>query len=283
MKNPIEVKINTIYRDISRKEQQVADYILNFPDQIIHQSIGDLSRQLGMAESTVFRFCQRLGYKGYKEFKIDLASVVQSERAKEHVIYEGITEKDSPREIAQKVFASNQQALQDTIDLLDDKQMTAAVNILTQSEKVIFFGSGGSNVIALDAFHKFLRSPLNVGCNTDNHIQLMESARMGEQDCAVIISHSGQSQDSLQIAGLAKKNGAKLIVITSFLLSPLAELSDCCLLSTSKEIDYRPEALATRLTQLSLIDALYVNVMYQNIEKSEKSLEQIRGAISITK
>lgn len=283
MKNPIELKINSVYRDISRKEQQIADYIINFPERIIHQSIGDLSRQLGMAESTVFRFCQRLGYKGYKEFKIDLATFKKQEQPLSHDIYEGISEKDTAKTIAKKVFEANRQALTDTVELLDERNFEGAVSLLLQSERIYFFGIGGSNVIAMDAYHKFLRSPLAVNCATDSHIQLMQAAKMAENDCAVLISHSGQSRDILQIAGQVKKSGAKLIVITSFLLSPLAALADICLLSTSKEVEYRPEALASRLTQLSLVDGLFVNVMYRDREKSSGSLDRIREVIAATK
>lgn len=283
MQNPIELKIKSIYRDISRKEQQIADYILHYPERIIHQSIGDLSRQLGMAESTVFRFCQRLGYKGYKEFKIDLATFKKQENPLEHEIYEGISAEDSAKGIAKKVFEANRQALKDTVELLDEANIEAAIKLLINSRQVLFFGVGGSNVIAMDAYHKFLRSPLDVSCETDSHIQLMRAARMTEQDCAVLISHSGQSHDILQIAGQAKKSGAKLLVITSFLLSPLAELADLCLLSTSKEVEFRPEALASRITQLSIMDALFVNVMYANRKASEQSLDMIREAIASTK
>ncbi len=283
MQNPIELKIKSIYRDISRKEQQIADYILHYPERIIHQSIGDLSRQLGMAESTVFRFCQRLGYKGYKEFKIDLATFKKQENPLEHQIYEGISETDSAKGIAKKVFEANRQALSETLELLDEEILDASVRLLTTSRQIIFFGVGGSNVIAMDAYHKFLRSPLNVVCETDSHIQLMKAARMTENDCGVLISHSGQSRDILQIAGQVKKSGAKLIVITSFLLSPLAELADLCLLSTSKEIAFRPEALASRITQLSIMDALFVNVMYENRLASEASLDLIREVIISTK
>lgn len=282
-KNPIELKIKAIYRDISRKEQQIADYILNFPERIIHQSIGDLSRQLGMAESTIFRFCQRLGYGGFKEFKIELATVKKEESSFERDLYEGISSADRPETIAKKVFKANRQALVDTADLIDSANFSAAVNLLTESESVSFFGIGGSNVIALDAYHKFLRSPLEVKFATDFHIQLMEATRLGFEDCAVLISHSGQSKDILQLAKQLKKNGTKLIVITSFLLSPLANLADICLLSTSKEVEFRPEALASRITQLSLIDALFVSTMYQNQAASEISLDRIREVIAVTK
>lgn len=283
LKNPIELKIKAVYRDISRKEQQIADYILNFPERVIHQSIGDLSRHLGMAESTVFRFCQRLGYAGFKDFKIDLATYKKQENPLEHEIYEGISADDSAKAIAKKVFEANRKALEDTVDLLDETQFEAAVKLINHSRSVSFFGIGGSNAIALDAYHKFLRTPLEVKFATDHHIQLMEAARLGAKDCAVLISHSGQSKDILQIAGQVKRSGAKLIVITSFLLSPLAEMADFCLLSTSKEVEFRPEALASRITQLSIIDALFVTTMYYDRQAAEESLDRIRDIIAITK
>lgn len=58
------------YRNFSEKEKKIADYILNDPRNIIHLTINQIADELGLAESTVFRFCQRLGFKGFQAFKI---------------------------------------------------------------------------------------------------------------------------------------------------------------------------------------------------------------------
>lgn len=276
----INLKIKAIYRDLSDKEKRIADYISAHPADIVHGTISTISEALDVADATVFRFCKRLGFKGFQAFKIALASEQINESDSIHA---HISKDDSEFVIAQKVFTSNIQALKDTAAILDETQMNLANHILNQAKTIAFFGIGGSSVIAMDAYHKFMRSPLNCLFNIDSHFQLMQAAKLTKDDCAVIISHSGINKDILNIANVAKETGAKLIVITSYSIAPLAKLADALLLSTAEETDYRSEALASRITQLSLIDALFVNTMFKNNPNSTKSLEEIRHAIAKTK
>ena len=86
------------------------------------------------------------------------------------------------------------------------------------------FGVGGSEIVAADAYHKFLRSPISVVHSADYHIQLMEAALLTPEDCALLISHTGKSKETIELAQVAKDCGAKVIVITSHAASPLAKL-----------------------------------------------------------
>jgi DNA-binding MurR/RpiR family transcriptional regulator len=58
---------------------------------------------------------------------------------------------------------------------------------------------------------------------------------------------------------------------------------DVALYTSSDETEYRSEALASRIAQLSIIDALYVNLMILNKEKAKNALDKIRDAISNTR
>ncbi|HBA2692092.1 TPA: SIS domain-containing protein, partial [Enterococcus faecium] len=70
------------------------------------------------------------------------------------------------------------------------------------------------------------------------------------KDCAVLISHTGQSKETIHIAETVRKTGAKTIVITSQANSSLAKLGDVVFISISEETEFRSEALASRISQL---------------------------------
>jgi RpiR family transcriptional regulator, carbohydrate utilization regulator len=55
------------------------------------------------------------------------------------------------------------------------------------------------------------------------------------------------------------------------------------LFTSSQETDYRSEALASRIGQLSIVDALYVTIMMKRKDQSSKSLQKMRDAISVKK
>ncbi len=79
-----------------------------------------------------------------------------------------------------------------------------------------------------------------------------------------MISHTGQSKETIHIAETVRKTGAKTIVITSQANSSLAKLGDVVFISISEETEFRSEALASRISQLSILDSLYVILMFYN-------------------
>lgn len=282
MRHPQEphtlTRIRAVYSRLSEKEKLVADFILNNPKKVIHSTINQIAEQLDVADATVFRLCKKIGYKGYQAMKIALASEFVST---ENDIHEAVTENDEARTIVEKVFHSNIKTLEDTLQVLDIDQFKLATDALSSARKIEFYGCGGSGAVAMDAHHKFLRNGLQTACYTDGHLQMMSASQLISEDVLVCISHSGMSKDIIEALEVAKKNGATTIGITHFAKTPLSVKADICLQTVSIETEYRSEALASRLAQLSIIDALYVNVSMKLKEQAKSSLKKMRNAISI--
>ncbi|MEN0647709.1 MurR/RpiR family transcriptional regulator [Caldifermentibacillus hisashii] len=273
-------QIRSHYARLSEKEKKIADYILNNPENIIHNTINDVAEDLNVADATVFRFCKRIGFKGFQAMKITLAAEIIEPIQQ---IHEEISESDDERTVMEKVFQSNIHTLKSTLNLIDETAIEQAVDLLLKADRVDFYGTGGSAVIAMDAYHKFIRTGIKVFTFMDSHFQIMSASQLTKHDVAVVISHSGTNKDTINILKTAKRNGAKIIGITGYPKSPLAKNSDVVLYTSAEETEYRSEALSSRIAQLSLIDALYVNVMKLNKEKAKKSLDKIREAIVVTR
>lgn len=273
-------KIRSYHAKFSEKEKKIADYILNNPENIIHNTINEVAEDLGVADATVFRFCKRIGFKGYQAMKIALASEIMTPIQQ---IHEEITEEDDEKTVAVKIFQSNIRTLDQTLQILEKDSLKKAVDLIFAANRVNFYGTGGSAVIAMDGYHKFVRTGISTFAFIDSHFQLMSASQLTTNDVAVVISHSGTNRDTINILKTAKENGAKVIAITSFPKSPISQEADVALFSSSEETEYRSEALASRIGQLSLIDALYVNVMVLNKAKANDTLDKIRNAISNTR
>lgn len=271
-------RIRGAYSTLSKKEQRIADYILKQPEKIIHHTINQVAEDLDVAESTVFRFCQRVGFKGYQALKIALASDVV---APLQDIHEDITETDTALEIAEKIFSTNGKTIESTRQILEGTSLEKTVELFLGARRIEFFGSGGSAVVALDAYHKFVRSGLQVSAILESHMQLMSASQLTTADVAVVISHSGASKETLDIAKLLKEKGVPMIAITNYAKSPLSKIADVSLYTVSQETAFRSEALASRIAELSLIDALFTAVMIRRGDAARASLQQMREAISM--
>ncbi|ANU09474.1 RpiR family transcriptional regulator [Planococcus antarcticus DSM 14505] len=265
------------YRHFSEKEKKIADYVLNDPKNIIHLTINQIADELGLAESTIFRFCQRIGFKGFQAFKISLAAEVVTPLKD---IHEKIEEGDSISAVTEKVFRSNIKTLEDTLQIVDTEAMEQATDKLLKARKIDFYGNGGSAMVAMDGYHKFVRLGLQVSMNLDSHMQLMTASQLQSDDVAIVISHSGSTTDVLDVLRVLKEKGVTIICVTNFAKSPLSKEADIALYTISEETDFRSEALSSRIAQLSLIDALYTNLMIARGNEGKKALQDMREAMS---
>lgn len=118
-----------------RKRKKIADYILNNPENIIHSTINDVAEDLHVADATVFRFCKRIGFKGFQAMKIALAAEIIEPIQQ---IHEEISELDDERTVMEKVFHSNIHTLKSTLNLIDETSIEQAVDLLLKAHRVDF-------------------------------------------------------------------------------------------------------------------------------------------------
>ena len=274
------IQLRTMYPQLSVKEQHIADYILEHPEEIIHQSITSLADRCGCAEATIFRLCRRLRFQGYQAFKIALASEIVSPQ--QH-IYQEVLPEDNAASLAEKIFMADIETLQDTLQITKENHETLGMVIATlaAAKRIEFYGTGGSAAIAQDAYHKFIRTGIPVAWQADAHYQLMSAALLQEGDVVIAFSHSGSNKDILEAIKVAKHSGATVIAVTGYGRSPLVKQADYALFTASRETAFRTEALSSRLAQLTLIDVLYVAVSFRRQDQTVANISKIRQAISL--
>lgn len=63
----------------SKSEKKVADFISNHPEKIETYTITKVAKQSGTSTSAVLRFCQTIGFKGYKDFRFEMIDHVHQQ------------------------------------------------------------------------------------------------------------------------------------------------------------------------------------------------------------
>lgn len=253
-----QIRLRGVYDSLPPSELKVGDYLLDHPDELILARVTELADTLGVSESTVVRFCQRLGYQGYQEFKIllarDLGRPIQD-------TYQEIEPDDDPAAVIQKTLQISMSALNDTLAVLDPDQMREVVGWLQDADSVYLFGCGGSGGIAEIAGQKLLRLGLRSVVSTDPHTQPLLAGLATSESVAIGISFSGNNHDVILAIKVAKQRGAKTVAITNFPASLLSELAGVTLLSGAEETPLVSEAGPSRVVQLAVIDALCANYL----------------------
>lgn len=283
--NYLEMLLRPRMKNFNDTETTIAEHFIDLGIEVANKTLSNLSEDTGFSEATIFKFVKKLGFDGFQTFKISVASNFskRSDRRHDLTVFSDITKNDSSYVIAQKVVNSNKELLENMMQSLDEELLNQALELIYPSKTLHFFGQGASSIIAFDGYHKFLRT--NFSCNyiSDYHMQLSYATKLTNDDCVFLFSHSGETLETIEVAKILRAYGAKIISLTGNPASELVELSDVSFIVYSEESAFRSETLTSRLLYLTLLDILYVNVMYHDEEKNKKSLENIRNALSITK
>ncbi|OME87420.1 transcriptional regulator [Paenibacillus sp. FSL A5-0031] len=272
--------IHSKYNNLTNTERKVADFILENSEGVVYMSITDLADHCGVGESSVFRFCRSLSYKGYQDFKIALAHSITAENEIPQLT-DKVLMNDTMDQVSSKVLSSNISALNETYNLIDNEKMDQAIEHLLQAERVIFFGVGSSLMTAMEAKIKFMRITNKTECSIDSHLQMMSAALMTKRDVAVVISYSGSTKDTIEVAKRAKESGATVISITRFVKSPLTSYSDLTLLCGANEGPLQGGSLSAKISQLYLLDVLYVEYFKRTYEDSIRNKESTAASVAV--
>jgi DNA-binding MurR/RpiR family transcriptional regulator len=270
--------IHSRYNSFTNTEKKVADYILENTKDVIYMSITDLADACNVGESSVFRFCKTMNLKGYQEFKIVLAHSISQEEETPQLTGK-ITMQDTIGELSSKILSTNISALTETFNLINEKDISNAIDSMIAADRVHFFGVGASLMTAMEAKNKFMRITNKTECSIDTHLQIMSAALMTEKDVAVLISYSGSTKDTIEVAKVAKERGAKIISITRFAKSLLTSYSDITLLCGANEGPLQGGSLSAKISQLYLLDLLYVEYFKRTNKESILNKESTANAV----
>jgi len=270
------LRISSVYKSLTKSEKKVADVVLKEPEAAVFYTITDLSEIADVGETSVIRFCRKLGFKGYQEFKL---SVAQNLSSPSQTIHGDIEETDAPNVVARKVAAINAQNIENTTTLLDEDSLRRAIAILDEAKKVYFFGVGSSGITALDAKYRFMRLGYDCTAETDAHIIAMNAALTKPGDVVVGISTSGSTKDLVDAIEIAKRREARIIVLTSHARSPITQFADVVLLTASKETPLQGGSFSSKLSQIHALDVLSTLLAMGRKERTYEALEATAKAV----
>ncbi len=264
---------------LNKSERKVAEAILRDPTAATRYSIASLARAADVSEPTVNRFCRSFSATGFPDFKIRLA---QSIATGTPYVGQNISPDDSVAEFADKIVLSTIASLDKARQALSAKALELAIDHLIQAKQINFFGMGGSAPVAMDAQHKFFRFNIPVMSYDDALMQRMVAAGSSTGDVIVVISYTGRTREMIDIAEVARANGATVIGITAP-QSPLSKVCTVALEITASEDTEVYMPMSSRIIHLTVIDILATGVTLKRGKDFQHHLKKIKDSLKATR
>lgn len=230
--------------DAPKALARIAMYIAINPERVLKLNVTDLAQQTGSGKASIVRYCQTLGYSGFREFKIALSGEIERDRTRRLASRPETTISNADTKIS-RIHRALQNSLEDTAQLLRIDQIERLTQRLQTAKRIELFGIGVSHVCADLLAIRLIW--LGIQANSSNAPTLSYglASTLDQSDLAIGISYSGVSEETQAFLTTARDAGAYTIAITTREKCPVAAVADELLLLSSS--GPWPEAGSARL------------------------------------
>lgn len=267
----IERRMRDALSDLTRAERQLATHILGHYPVSALGSISALAKAAEVSTPTVVRLVQKLGFRGYPDYKKSLRAEVETmlvtplARADKGEAADHILDRFADRVVTN---------LQATLGLIDKDEFDAAARLLADGKHRVFAMGGRVTHAIADYFVTLLTVArpgvtLIPGLSNAWPPALMD---MRKGDILVVFDIRRYENTVLQVAELSAEQGAEVILITDRWISPAAahaRYTLACQIEAPTPWDSTVPILAVVETLLAAVQSLTWEVTEARLKRVE--------------
>jgi DNA-binding MurR/RpiR family transcriptional regulator len=252
------VRFQRLLDDMTSGEKRVGAYFMEHPDAA-QKSIGEIIDVSGLGYGSVIRFCQKLGCRGFQEFKVLMARDAIASRPAEPRFGSGTYD---------AVLKRVEEDIQRTAQSLDVQEVVRAAECLIGASRVLCVGVASSAPLALSFDWKIKRCGVFSSCLSDGYVMAVEASLLRPGMALVAVSSSGATKDIVAAARLARDAGATVIAVTNFTKAPLVEVAHIRLITAAARDPLRAEV------PLLVAAEVVFEILLEQIRRLKPAVEQ---------
>ncbi len=269
--------LKSMLEELPKAERRIAEKILEEPEKIILMTAAQLGEYSKSSAATVIRLTKRLNLASFTELKVFISSEIENEQQE---VYSDISPDESVAEIMDKIHWNSSLAMRDTVSVLDEQSLIASADLIGKASVVYTFGIGASSIVAENIAQKWSRIGKTCIHLQDPHVLLAALVSSEKDTVFVGISNSGETQEVVKLAQMAKTNGHQTIAITQFGKNALNRDVDVSLQHVrANEVQTRSAATSSLHAQFLVVDVLFYVYASRNYDKALSKIFNSRDAI----
>ncbi|AJZ90674.1 MurPQ operon repressor [Cedecea neteri] len=274
------LRIRSRYAMLAQSDRKLADFLLAEPDRARHLSSQQLAEEAGVSQSSVVKFAQKLGFKGFPAMKLAISEALASGQNPNSVpVHNQILGDDPLRLVGEKLIKENIAAMHATLDINAEEKLLASVSLLRNARRVLLVGIGASGLVAKNFSWKLMKIGIHAVAEQDMHALLATVQAMTPEDVLLAISYSGERREINLAADEALNAGAKILAITGFTPNALQQRASLCLYTIAEEQATRSAAISSTSAQMMLTDLLFMALVQQDLENAPERIRQSEALV----
>ena len=249
-------RINDMQSTFTNNLQNISSYVYEEPKIFAVHSAAEAGKIMGVSETTVIRFCQKLGYKGYSALQEEVQQYLfQKSSLSDYAETKSVDQKTT--EPIKGLMGNDLQAIQKVMQQIPEAHLETAVTKIAAADHVLISGVRSSHALA-----SWFAFSLDIVLGNTRLYQpnvddvLLRISELTEKSVFIAFSFHRYAVDPIHVAKLAKQQGAFVIAFTDSPISPITANASLVLpvqLQVKSTLDIAPAVLSLANSIVSAI------------------------------
>lgn len=227
-------QIQEKYPFLTRKQREVATYMVSDPERMSYITLKEISTETGVTEMTILKTCDSLGFSSFSNLKYEFRKYCaqQMEQIRRNVEYAISPAPDyelsDMEKLLKEICGEEARLTERFFNGLDVQKIFAAADMIREADKVVLCGRGVSTYVC-----EYLGMLLSVmGCgsvlvNTELYDSIhMALPMLTPKSVLFVVSFPDYYRMTTTVAEYAHKKNVKVIAMTDSDKSPVVPFAD---------------------------------------------------------
>ena len=276
---PPLLKIRSERDQMSAIERRIADFLLENAHLLRDYSSQQLADALKISQSSVVKFSQKLGFKGYPDLKFSVGEAIARGTDGTEARATLVTKRDPHTVLAEELWRSKARAEEETRLINPPGRIQEIAGVIDAAGKVFVIGCGEDDLHA----RAFSTRLALLGIVSMHHVDPLLLAANVEaaqaRDVLLVFCEHGKQTTLNQVSRQFRDQGARIISITRHTANPLRAQAHLSLLVSAHDERSHVEPLLYQSALQHLLDLIYVQLCEegtQRLERLQANLERIQ-------
>jgi len=241
------------FEELTKAEQKLARYLLDHPQCLLNDPLNDIAQKAGSSNAAMVRLCQKLGYKGFSEFKFSMRrSLLSSPMEK------GDIEHQDPYQDILNTYISYINQLP---AFVDKAELHTAAQTICSANRIAIWGANRTALSAQMLSHRLRRMGIFNEMSSDWVVMRDDTYILGEGDCYILFTMKGGGIRPFNdyITDLAGK-GCHIILVTMDPKIAVVREADQVIVLPCPSQDTSPNFLEDQIVVFLFIELLLYEV-----------------------
>lgn len=259
---------------MSKAQKKIAAYLIDHAETAPFLTASKLAKHVGVGEATVVRFAVFLGYKGYPDLQGHLQEALQRKMTSAEVFAHTTDESDLPVDALSEILSDDIHNLKATLTQIDPNEFEQAVKAIICAKRIYIIAYRSAASIGL-----FLHFYLDLVLQNAELVEHADGVSehildIGEEDLVIGFGFSRYTKRTVEVLKFVKQRGAKTLVITDHVMSPLVPYGDRTL-HAATEINSFIDSFTAPLSIVNALITAVTRSEHVKVEKRLKGLEEL--------